>query len=208
MSVINIGVYCITCTANDRTYFGSSQDLKKRLYDHKRLLIKGKHCNRYLMSDWNLYGPDAFEFKVLIRHQLSHYKLLALETLFIHAYWDEQVYCYNSTYDARSTKGRVVSEETRAKISASLTGRKASDDAKLHQSEAKKGSKRQKKWTHSAEVRAKWSETRMGHVTSEETRSKQSTSNLGKKRSSETCIKVSQASKAAWIKKRLKESNC
>ena len=175
--MVNVGIYRITCAANGHMYFGSSWKLKKRLYDHRRLLIRGEHSNRCLQSDWNLYGSEAFEFKVLIRHNLSRFKLLALENLFIHAYWDKQVCCYNSAQDARSSQGRAVSEATKAKISASLTGRKASVESRLHQSEARRGAPHKKGYKVSIETRAKQSRARMGHETSEETRAKQSASN-------------------------------
>jgi group I intron endonuclease len=179
MSVINIGVYCITCTANGRTYFGSSVNLKRRLDDHKRDLNNGSHGNRHLQEDWDFHGSENFEFKVLVRHPLSKYKLLKLEDLFIHNYWDGQHFCYNIACDARSPmRGRKASATTLAKLSKANLGRKHSEEAKEKMSQAAKGNTRC-----------------LGHKASKETRIKQAVARMGRKASDETKAKIAEASR-------------
>lgn len=60
------GIYKITCKINGKIYIGSSVELGKRLYNHKRNLNKGVHHSRMLQNSWNKYGANAFEFDILL----------------------------------------------------------------------------------------------------------------------------------------------
>src|SRR5687768_15906274 len=61
----SMGVYAITCLPNNRRYFGETTRFRSRWTKHLLLLNKGMHHNRELQSDWDLYGADAFEFRIL-----------------------------------------------------------------------------------------------------------------------------------------------
>lgn len=60
------GIYKITCKANGKFYIGSSNILRKRLYNHKRNLNKGVHHSRSMQNSWNKYGESEFTFEVLL----------------------------------------------------------------------------------------------------------------------------------------------
>ena len=60
----NIGIYKITNLINNKFYIGSSSDLKKRLYEHRRELNLGVHANKHLQSAWNKYGEENFKFEI------------------------------------------------------------------------------------------------------------------------------------------------
>lgn len=207
MDLANVGIYRITCTINGRVYFGSSNNLKKRLKEHRWSLDSHQHRNSYLQSDWDLYGPTAFEFRVLIRRTLSKQALLELENLFLHNYWDGQVRCYNVAFDARAARrGCVVSKatrtrmseaqkrrppttvETRSKMAESCRGRKFSEATRLKLSTAAKN-----RAPITEETRAKMSKASKGREVSEETLIKRSQALKGRKVSAETRVKISVA---------------
>ena len=184
MSAVNIGIYSITCTINGRIYLGSSINLKKRWKEHQHGLENNRHFNLRLQSDWNLYGSKAFQFRVLICHNLSKYKLLKLESLFIQNYWDEQQ-CYNVAFNAQahrrgcksSDESRLkmskaqkqrppMTEETRKKMSMAKKGRPRSEETRIKIAEKATGR------TVSSITKAKISESLRGHKTSEHTRKK------------------------------------
>ena len=74
------GVYKITCIANNKFYIGSAISLRKRLKEHRNLLLLGKcHCS-YLQNCFNKYGKDSLEveflqiFDKLIEFKSTDYK--------------------------------------------------------------------------------------------------------------------------------------
>jgi hypothetical protein len=83
-----------------------------------------------------------------------------------------------------TSTGRVFSEETRAKLSASKKGRKASEETRAKMSSIAKDRK------YSDETRAKMSESKKGHILSEEGRRK-----------------VSEAKKAYWTPENREKSS-
>jgi group I intron endonuclease len=60
-----IGIYKILNTIDNKSYYGSSKNIKKRWYDHKNQLRKNKHHNTILQRAWNKYGEDTFQFKII-----------------------------------------------------------------------------------------------------------------------------------------------
>ena len=61
------GIYSIICTVNGKQYIGCSKDIYSRINAHKSYLKnnKFKQDNKYFIEDWNKYGSDAFDYKVL-----------------------------------------------------------------------------------------------------------------------------------------------
>lgn len=59
------GIYCLFCKANEKFYIGQSQNMKSRKANHIVNLKNNNHHNPELQSDWNKYGEESFEFKVL-----------------------------------------------------------------------------------------------------------------------------------------------
>jgi len=58
------GIYKIICI-NNKFYIGSSIDIDRRLKEHKRLLKRNKHPNKYLQNCWNKYGEKNFRFEII-----------------------------------------------------------------------------------------------------------------------------------------------
>lgn len=60
-----IGIYKIVCLENGKEYIGSSMDIDNRWNSHKKDLNRGLHVNIYLQNDYNKFGLDKFEFKIV-----------------------------------------------------------------------------------------------------------------------------------------------
>jgi group I intron endonuclease len=62
---MNIGIYCIFNTANQKRYIGQSIDLQRRKSYHFTHLSRGSHRNRHLQSAFNHYGSSSFRWLIL-----------------------------------------------------------------------------------------------------------------------------------------------
>lgn len=59
------GIYLIVNTENNMKYVGQAVNIRIRWKQHVQELRLNKHCNKDLQADFNKYGEDAFDFKVL-----------------------------------------------------------------------------------------------------------------------------------------------
>ena len=55
----------IRCKINGKSYVGQSENISQRWKQHRWELNGGYHINKGLQNDWNTYGEDNFEFKVI-----------------------------------------------------------------------------------------------------------------------------------------------
>ena len=195
------GIYKITCTVTGKFYIGSAKDIRHRLARHKSDLGRNVHHNTLLQRAVNKYGKDVFEFEILefvdniesLIQREQHY----LDTL---NPCDINI-GFNLVAKAGLTPSGPLSEETKAKISKTLTGRKHTEETKLKMSEAHKGKKlpeeHYNKWQagkaryvekyghpllgreKSKETIEKWRESRKNYKASEETRAKMSLKQKG-----------------------------
>lgn len=62
-------VYEILCKATGRRYIGSSVNADKRLSSHASLLSNHNHLNKEMQKDYDIYGSDSFEFRVIGTYQ-------------------------------------------------------------------------------------------------------------------------------------------
>ena len=65
------GIYLITNTINNTHYVGASTQLKIRFRNHKLKLKKKTHCNLKLQEDYDRYGLEVFQFKILEEHPVN-----------------------------------------------------------------------------------------------------------------------------------------
>lgn len=110
------GVYRITNIKNNKFYIGSSSSktyIYTRIKHHYGDLKNNKHVNKYLQNAWNKYGEDFFYFDII--EECIPEKCLEKEQFWINVLNPH----YNFCKIAGSTLGRIVSQETKDKISQS-----------------------------------------------------------------------------------------
>lgn len=209
------GIYAIIHRESGRWYVGQSRDLDRRWRKHSSQLRHNHHNNSHLQNTWNKYGPEAFDFEVLI---LAPVRLLNdLEQAYLD---DPETSHFNVARHAdapargliRSAETKALisqasaeqrrlpcSAETRAKLSASRRGYRCSPETRAKMSAAKKGRKQPPR---TPEHRAKLSAANRGRQRSPETRAKMRAAHLGRPRSPESRAKQSSSLKATLAAKR------
>lgn len=60
-----IGIYRIRNLNNNKCYYGSAKDIKRRWSKHKSQLKYQRHENIILQRAWNKYGEEVFVFEVV-----------------------------------------------------------------------------------------------------------------------------------------------
>ena len=225
MTMKESGVYKITIGDN-LFYVGSAVDLRRRESKHRTTLIKGTHYNLYMKNAWDKYGVMSFE----ILECCEALDTVALEQKYLDEVFGQK-HCMNilptagSRYgfksSAKSCKklsdsimGHVVSDETRQKISATLTGRRLSTEQKqlradkisisngddwVHPNKGKSVSGEQKKRfrdTVQSKVDNGWVSPKKGVAMSNEQKEKLSLAHTGKKLSEEHKARISESLKA------------
>jgi len=158
---VTSGIYRIDL-GNDWFYIGSAVNFAKRKKEHRTDLKRKVHCNNKMQNCWNKYR--VFNFIVL--EECAKDYLIVREQFYLDQHFNDKKNVnlaptagsplgYKHSTKARENmsiaqKGRVISVEHRAKISAS------------HKLRA----------PHSAETRAKMSASQKGRIVSAETRAK------------------------------------
>lgn len=144
------GIYEIRNTVNGHIYVGSAIDLKQRWYDHRKLLRVNKHHSKYLQNAWNKYGESAFIF-VVLRYIKSKDDLITNEQEFIDKLNPDYNVCRvaGSTLGKKqpahvgravgvANSQRVITDEYRQKMSRSTLGKIVSEETKNRMSFAYK----------------------------------------------------------------------
>ena len=102
------GVYRITCLSNNKHYIGSSDNVMRRLKTHERELKEGSHNNRRLQNDYNKYGAEFFEFRVVFV-DIPKEKLTAYEKVAIYLY--DSIVMYKGYNDIWPTTNHKMFKE-------------------------------------------------------------------------------------------------
>lgn len=90
-------IYKITNKTNEKFYIGSSINLGKRIWQHKKELKLGIHCNPHLQNSYNINGINEFEYEVLefISDNASLEYVQQVEQGYLDKHYDGCVNCYN-----------------------------------------------------------------------------------------------------------------
>ncbi len=115
------GIYKIENMKNKMCYIGASEDIYKRLYDHRKMLEKNSHPNKSLQEDWNNDGSFSFNFEIV---EICNFeKLDNLEISYIKKAKSKGL-SYNILLGGRKTgwSGLFHSKETKDKISKANKG--------------------------------------------------------------------------------------
>jgi len=199
------GIYRIFCTANGKSYIGSSTEIARRFRNHKNNLAHGTHPNPHLQNAWNKHGESAFEFKILEMCEESVLRQREKEIMDrVRPEFNLMGVDPNQSLASHSPETRAkmraaslgrprISEETRAKMSEAHKRRprySCSPEARVRMSEAHKG-----KPGHpcSPETRAKMRAIHLGHPYSPENRAKMLAAIIGRPCSPETRAKIRSA---------------
>lgn len=158
-----IGVYLITCIPTGKRYIGSSVSLEKRWIGHKSALRRLVHENMHLQRSWNKYGEAAFKFDVL--EECAPEELLKREQQWLDTERPEFNIAPQATAPMagrkhslrtlRKLRGRVMSAETRARMSESHKGKRLAYLTKLRILEGNL------KCHHTPKARAKLAQVRL-----------------------------------------------
>ncbi len=121
------GIYKIINKINGKYYVGSSVDIRSRWNQHKNRLAEGIHDNDHLQHAWNKYGKPAFDW-IVVKELEPDVKILSQsEDEYLSIAAKEPDKSYNLNFRSR---GNGLSEESKRKLSKSLTGRKLKETTK------------------------------------------------------------------------------
>lgn len=114
------GIYKIINKINGRIYIGSAKEFKRRWSQHATSLKANKHQNKFLQSDYNKCGAEAFVFEIIETTECDKQGRLIIEERYIREHYDNGKDCYNLCDRAISREGYKAKdpEETRLKVSA------------------------------------------------------------------------------------------
>lgn len=111
-------IYQIVIAGGSRTYIGSAHRLPYRKASHLSMLRKGTHHCRALQNAFDKYGFEAITWVVLEMVD-DRSMLIEREQTWLDHFAGK---LYNKSPTAASRLGATMSDEARAKISASLKG--------------------------------------------------------------------------------------
>jgi len=169
------GIYALVNVANGKRYVGQSIDLDRRRCDHFASLRGGYCRNVHLQRAFSGYGEHEFEWRILEECELDMLDVRERTWISYYNSTDAQN-GYNLEFGGNLKK--IVSKESRAKLSAALMGTQRAKGHRL-----------------SMEARKKISDAKKGKPQSEESNRRRSLSSLGRKMSAETRAKMSAAQK-------------
>ena len=177
--------YDIQCTVSGKSYYGSTSNFKKRISQHKYLLLRDRHHSAHLQKAWNKYGEATFEFSILKVFECVEMMLLAEKAL-IEANLTLS-YNVSTEVDKAHMLGRHHSEETKQKLRDMFLGKELSEETKIkiRTARAKQIMPKGRKCTPEtiAKIKAKRALQVMksGWKMSEEAKKKMSLAKLGRK---------------------------
>ncbi len=163
------GVYWVYQPSQDRAlYVGSSNDIERRLSEHRRQLQNGKHINPRLKHTYNKYGAADIHFLTLEETdnliEREEFWMMAIDPV-----------CNLAIAADNPMRGRTMSAVSREKIAASKRGVKRapfSEEYRRKVSEAMQGNKRRLGLKHSEESKAQIGASQVGHKHTEATKAK------------------------------------
>jgi len=126
------GIYKIVCLTNGKIYVGSSKDIDFRWRRHRMFLRNNNHVNSHLQAAWNKYGKSSFTLEVIELCDVSD--LIKKED-----FWIDETKCLDKSIGFNKRDGasggttisgedhylygKSLSEDVKAKISASRVGK-------------------------------------------------------------------------------------
>lgn len=200
------GIYGVIHRDSGRVYVGQSRDIASRRRKH-RLAVK-ENSQSHFHCALRKYGEDAFDFEIL--EECAPEVLTEREHFYIRLMDAVKNGLNLAATPSKSRFGVKASDETRAKISAKLSGRKLSDEHRNKISKRQIGTRMSDE--AKAKLRDRWigtkrksedcrkiSEGQTGRVWSEESRVKLGNSHRGKSISKWHAQRVAEANSKAVV---------
>lgn len=165
-------IYKATNSVTGKVYIGQTiKSLAKRRSEH--IYNSKRGCDSYFYKSVNKYGSDIFEWDVLCECDTKE-ELDEMEFHYIRQY-KISTGVYNLTDGGDGSHGRLVSTETKKKMSEANKGRQISDDLRKKFSENRRGENNPNYGNKmSDESKARISEANKGRIKSVEERRKKS----------------------------------
>jgi group I intron endonuclease len=202
-------VYILLNVGTGVFYFGSSNNVLRRLSEHRSDLIEGVHINRNLQNAFE----QCFHFKVAVLMTESRDAGFTIEQQLLDVNNGNPLMANLATSAYASGLGKIPSEETRLKISLANMGKPCTPAMKLAVSRANTGrptsslqkqrvaaSNKSRSYSDSFKMqvreRMKGNKYGLGHKVSEATLNSIRNLNLGKKLSEETKRKIMESREA------------
>lgn len=171
--------------ANGKQYVGQTSDWYGRWATHGCEAVV-RNAQQLVYRAWRKYGQPNFQHLAVV----EDYMIGETEIKAIAAYGTLMPNGYNMTIGGEAgMTGLHHSIETRAKISASNTGRVFSNETRKKIGEANRGKVR------SSEIRAQWSASHTGKQLSQEHKDKIGKAHKGRTFTQETIRKISESNK-------------
>lgn len=181
MKVILWSIYKITNLLNNKIYIGQTKNIKNRWSRHKSDAKLGKKYNSHLYEAMRKYGTNNFICEIIVQTQNIE-DIDALEVICIQQYNSlNRTIGYNISAGGQTNK--LVSAETREKLSKSLKGRISPMKGKNLSQETK----------DLLSLANKGNTYRLGVKVTDKTKQLLSNINKGKKISEDTLKKMSQS---------------
>jgi group I intron endonuclease len=144
------GVYAILNLFDGKIYIGSAKYIKSRFGWHHRALENNKHHNILLKRAWDKYGEDSFIFFVIE---------VTDDLLVREQYWMDRFSSYHpdsgyNLYPVAGSPANVkLTEEHKRKIGEAVRGRKLSEETKANMSAAHLNRTAEHKANHAAAMK-------------------------------------------------------
>ena len=117
--------YIIKHNKTGKLYIGSTGDIYKRIYEHKKDLVNNNHSRYNLQKAYNSDKNISF-FILLLNNREEAYDV---EQWLLDRYWNKKI-LFNINPEARSTAGSVLTKLHKRKIGVSNKNKKVSDFSK------------------------------------------------------------------------------
>ena len=181
--ICSTGVY--TIETNDKVYVGSSKCINKRINKHINMLKNNIHPYNELQHTFN----NNNKLDIIIEYVENREKAFSIEQCIVNGHHEKEI--LNKARDdvKRPALNRSPSEYNIQRIKETHTGKIVSDETKLKLSKALTGK------IVTEETKEKLRQHNLGKKTSDETRQKLSVASKGKVHTEETKKKISEAKK-------------
>jgi group I intron endonuclease len=183
-----IGIYKITSPSN-KVYIGQGVNIERRFKEYKRLDCKGQTI---LYNSLKKHGAENHTFEII--EECNVEDLNCRER-----FWQDEFDVLNGGLNCVLTeskdRSRVMSDETKKKISEAHKGKKASEEAKLKMSQSQKGRKHSEETKIRMGLKSKGHKRGLGSKHTEETKIKMRLKSRGRKHTEESKLKLSIAHK-------------